>query len=109
MRLPVGNSQSVVRMQRTTGWIQFSFNPTTRNILGGITRMRFKGFDRRFAPIMSAMRLPHIKSQSESGQADEVNDRYARSQWQADRPPQRFHGIMGADSRDDLCVGLAAC
>ena len=58
MRPPVGNSQSNVRMQRTAGWIQFSFNSTTRNILGGITRRRFKGFDRRFAPIISAMRLP---------------------------------------------------
>ena len=25
---------------------------------GGITRIRFKGFDRRFAPIISARRLP---------------------------------------------------
>jgi hypothetical protein len=28
---------------------------------GGITRIRFKGFDRRFAPIISARRLPRTQ------------------------------------------------
>ena len=41
-------------MQQTTGWIQFSFNSTTRDILGGITRIRFKGFQTLYGNAMES-------------------------------------------------------
>ena len=61
----------------------------------GITRIRFKGFDRHFSPIISARRLPRsieIKSRD-----SEVNPPRTGSQ-----------GTITADSSDDAGRGVCA-
>jgi len=40
---------------------------------GGITRIRFKGFDRRFAPVISARWLPRTNFFQNKTDAREVN------------------------------------
>ena len=63
---------------------------------GGITRIRFKGFDRHFSPIISARRLPRsieIKSRE-----SEVNPSRTGSQ-----------GTIAADSSDAGCEICGRC
>jgi len=63
---------------------------------GGITRIRFKGFDRHFSPIISARRLPRsieIKSRE-----SEVNPARIGSQ-----------GTIAVDSSDPGCEICGRC
>jgi len=41
---------------------------------GGITRIRFKGFDRRLSPVISARRLPRTSCVQNKTRLREVND-----------------------------------
>ena len=63
---------------------------------GGITRIRFKGFDRHFSPIISARRLP--RSIEIKSRASEVNP-----------PRTRSHGTITEESSDAGCEICGRC
>ncbi len=70
---------------------------------GGITRIRFKGFDRLLSPIISARRLPRTGSRIERPGAKSTAPKMKMSILDL---RQRSYGTITADRSDGVGVGV---